>query len=227
MAQQKLQRLTIHPQSPSSQLPFEVQFNPNSLSISKPVTWIQQADTAGTDDRRHTNRELDAPPMTFGGGGARVLTLQLFCDVTESGPDADVRDFTNRLVALTRIEPGLGRPPSIEISWGGAPPKDSDLPFVGVVSNLQQTFVLFSSAGAPQRANVTLTCTEFNDAEKNLRHVDPDLTTYTVKRADTLSAIAARMYRDPSLWRLIADANDIDDPRTLVVGARLAIPEKP
>jgi nucleoid-associated protein YgaU len=45
-----------------------------------------------------------------------------------------------------------------------------------------------------------------------------------VKRGDTLSAISAKLYRDPTLWRTIALANDIDDPRGLNPGVRLAIP---
>jgi nucleoid-associated protein YgaU len=33
------------------------------------------------------------------------------------------------------------------------------------------------------------------------------------------------LYRDPTQWRVIAAANDIDDPRHLPIGARLAIPK--
>jgi nucleoid-associated protein YgaU len=33
-----------------------------------------------------------------------------------------------------------------------------------------------------------------------------------VKAGDRLPVIAAEVYGDPRLWRLIAEANDIDDP---------------
>lgn len=220
-----LVKLQFTPQQPTALPPFEVMFNPNSYSITKTVAWTQQSSGASTA-AVSTHRELDAPPLVFGGGAPRVLSLQLFFDVTE-GPVKDVRAITNQLVALTRIESGLTqpRPPVVQLSWG-AFPTGSDFPFVGVVTNLQQSFVLFSSAGEPLRANLTLAITEYIDAEQNLKHTDPDLTTYTVKRGDTLSSIAATMYGSPALWRLIADANRLDDPRSLSVGTRLAIPEK-
>jgi nucleoid-associated protein YgaU len=33
-----------------------------------------------------------------------------------------------------------------------------------------------------------------------------------IKASDHLPVIAAEVYGDPRLWRLIAEANDIDDP---------------
>jgi len=35
---------------------------------------------------------------------------------------------------------------------------------------------------------------------------------WTVKSKDRLPMIAAKVYGEPRLWRLIADANDIDNP---------------
>lgn len=48
--------------------------------------------------------------------------------------------------------------------------------------------------------------------------------TYTVKRGDTLSAIAARQLGNSNRWREIADMNGIRDPRTLKVGQVLRLP---
>lgn len=52
--------------------------------------------------------------------------------------------------------------------------------------------------------------------------------TYTVKAGDTLVSIAARVYGDESLWRLIHDANRavIRDPDHLEVGHSLVIPPR-
>jgi hypothetical protein len=241
------EKLNIQPLSPASfasKYPkgIDVLFNPSSYSITKPVTWTPQA--RGTEaaavagsapSAGGSQRELDAPALVYGGGGSRTLTLQLFFDVTEGGADGlttDVRAETNKIVALTRIQRGQGnernQPPVCLVSWGQAPSatEPSDFPFTGVVTNLQQSFVLFRSSGVPVRANLTVVFTEYVDPEQNQRQTDPDLTTYVVKRGDTLSAIAATMYRDASQWRLIAAANGIDDPRHLAIGKRLSIPEK-
>lgn len=227
-----LAKLNIKPLSPSnlaSQFPtgIDVQFNPNSYTIVKPVTWSQRASTSG--NATDTNRELNAPPLDFGGGGARTLTVQLFFDVTEGGPTADVRTQTNNIVKLTRIERNLEReqPPVCQVSWGSQTPTGSDFPFVGVVTNLSQSFTLFRASGEPLRANLTVTFTEFIDPEKDKKETDPDYTTYRVKLGDTLSSIAAQVYGDATQWRWIAYANRIDDPRRLPSGARLIIPPKP
>jgi LysM repeat protein len=223
----ELAKLNITPLDPSgepSKDSVPVLFNPNSYSIVKPVTWRQPDPEPGRAPR--TYRDLNAPPVVFGGGGARTLTLQLFFDVTEGGADGittDVRKETNKIVALTRIARGRAEPPVCRVSWGQAPP-GSDFPFDGVVTSLTQNFVLFRASGEPVRANLTVVFTEFIKPVQDKQETDPDLTTYLVKRGDTLSAISAKLYRDPTLWRTIAAANEIDDPRGLKPGVRLAIP---
>jgi nucleoid-associated protein YgaU len=46
-----------------------------------------------------------------------------------------------------------------------------------------------------------------------------------VRRGDTLSSIAARHYNDPGLWRHIARANGISNPRVLTPGQVLRVPK--
>ena len=50
---------------------------------------------------------------------------------------------------------------------------------------------------------------------------------YIVKQGENLSAIAARLYENPGLWRPIAIANGIADPRAIVVGQSLSVPSLP
>jgi hypothetical protein len=198
---------------------IEVLFNPTSYSISKPVTYTSQP-----------RRNMNAPLLSFGGGGSRTLTLKLFFDVTEhptvkGRTISDVRSLTNKLVELTRIERNKERPPVCDVSWGGSKPANSDFPFCGVVTHLEQEFTLFSSDGKPLRANVTISFMEFLSWEEDWRKTDPDSSTRVVRRDDTLSSIAAEMYDDAHLWRVIAEANGIDDPRRLEPGQVLRIPE--
>ena len=199
---------------------LKVLFNPTEYSISKSVSWHKSGE--GENDRR-----FNAPGSTFGGGGQRQLSLKLFYDVTEPIDGRkidDVRHETNRLAELTRIERGLGRPPVVQISWGHAP-IGSDFPFNGTVSSLTQTFVLFTSEGKPLRANVDVTFLEFLKPESDQRETDPEMTTHIIKRGDSLASIAADLYGDPSQWRVIAEANSLDDPRAIIIGSSLSIPE--
>lgn len=210
-------KLTIKPEG---QDPIEVQFNPTSYAITKPVTYTPSP-----------RRTLDAPLLTFGGGGGRTLTLNLFFDVTEpqtpGGSRAkDVRDLTSKFVALTRIKRDNNkRPPVCEISWGKDSTANPDFPFSGVVTNLVQEFTLFEKDGTPVRAKLAVSFLEFKGWEEGQRESDPEFTTHVVKRGDTLSSIAATMYADPALWRVIADTNRLDDPRHLEIGRTLNIPK--
>jgi nucleoid-associated protein YgaU len=223
-----LAKLTIKKVNPADPNPegIKVLFNPNSYSITKSVTWSAPRSSGG--DTQQTSVTTNAPVLSFGGGGSRVLSLELFFDVTEMAgatpPVNDVRTLTNQIVALTMIDPDVQRPPTCEVAWG-TQPKGSDFPFVGVVSSLTQRFTLFRATGEPIRANLTVVFTEFLDPEVSQRGTDPEMTTRVVKRGDTLSGIAADIYRDPTRWRVIAEANALDDPRSLEIGATLRIPK--
>jgi nucleoid-associated protein YgaU len=209
-----------------------VMFNPESYSISKSVTWSPPPSSSGGSGT--TDRKVNAPTLTFGGGGSRQLTLELFFDVTQSdkplGTNPDVRQETNRIVELTRMVRGDRKdaePPRVcEVSWGKAP-TNSDFPFKGVITSLSQKFTLFAPDGRPLRANLNVTFLEFLPPEEDQRKTDPELTSHIVRRGDTLSRIAAQVYSDPTSWRLIAAANRLDDPRQLdpFIGQRLIIPK--
>jgi len=216
----ELAKLGITPMDDVPIDPFTVLFNPNSYSISKNVTWSGSA-----------SAQLNSPTLTFGGGDSRSLTMELFYDVTEPlGGELidDVRKETNNMVALTRIQRDLQRPPVVQITWGDDSSDRFDFPFIGVVTQLTQRFTLFRANGKPVRATLNVTFKEFQDVEKDQRQTDPEFTTRMVKRGDTLSNIAAEAYRDPTLWRVIAEANQLDDPRhlDLAVGLRLVIPKR-
>jgi len=224
-------KLKIKPLPPSKLPEITVQFNPTAYSITKPVTWSSQVSastsTATKGEQSTVQRNLNAPVLQFGGGGSRTLVLELFFDVTEpveGKPVDDVRQLTNKIVKLTRIERDTNQPPICTVSWGN-PLDPPEFPFIGVVTNLVQNFTLFKSDGKPLRARLTVTFTEWIDREKDLKQTDPEQTTRLVKRGDTLSSLAAEVYGDPNLWRIIAQANNLDDPRHLKVSNPLIIPK--
>ena len=67
--------------------------------------------------------------------------------------------------------------------------------------------------------------------EKNLPPQNPTSGTPNpgqIRRVESgqyLDTIADDIYGDPGRWRLIAEANDIDDPLDLPPGRRVVIPE--
>lgn len=97
-----------------------------------------------------------------------------------------------------------------------------------VVESVRQKFTLFSPDGIPLRATLTVGLREYKTLDEQLAHLNltsPDRThSHVTQNGDTLSRIAAQYYRRAGDWRAIADANGIEDPRRLMVGAFLTIP---
>jgi nucleoid-associated protein YgaU len=206
-----------------------VAFNPNKYTINKGISWTVPGGKASEGSAEQTNSTQNAQPLTFSGGQSRSISLDLLFDSTEATTDRDrdVRNQIKRIVGLGRIIRDLKppRPPVCEISWGPAPQKGSDFPFTGVLAKLNETFTLFADNGTPLRVNLTLEFTEWLDPKADALQNDPEFTTRLCKRGDSLSSIAAETYSDPTQWRVIAEANALDDPRNIPIGMRLNIPK--
>ena len=90
---------------------------------------------------------------------------------------------------------------------------------------------VYPSSGVPLRAKLNVSFREAWTIEQQLqvtpRHSSDRTTLHRVVRGETLCHIAARQFNDPSQWRLIADANDLDNPRILAPGQVLVIPPSP
>jgi nucleoid-associated protein YgaU len=101
--------------------------------------------------------------------------------------------------------------------------------FRAVLAALDVRLVYFSATGVPLRARVQVTLRQYerDDAFGPQNPTSGTLHPHAVHRVspgETLDRIAARHYADPTAWRLIAEANDIDDPLALRPGRLLAIP---
>ena len=62
--------------------------------------------------------------------------------------------------------------------------------------------------------------------QAGLRLIPGAPTIHTVVQGDTLSGLAGAFLGDPAQWRLIAQANKIDDPLDLPPGKQLVIPSR-
>jgi hypothetical protein len=162
---------------------------------------------------------LESSIIQFVRGSTQTLSMELFFDTTASGQD--VRDHTDEVVNLTRVNPETHAPPRLLFLWGS-------LAFPCILESVSQRFLQFDSAGRPVRAQLTVTLKGFEVlrsilARMGLQSADR-AKQVTVKAGDTLQGIAAREYGDPLQWRPIAEANSIDNPLTVQPGTRLAVP---
>jgi LysM repeat protein len=196
---------------------FEVLFNPTEYSIEDSSKW---------EDQKGNRRR---PELQYTGGERKKLSMELFFDTYEK--KEDVRQYTSkfaRLLIVSINDQNTGkRPPKVRLKWGPDNP-DSGFPFTCVLESLKQQFVLFTPEGMPVRAKLSVVFKEFVLPIDEMQQEPPansfPMQTYTVKAGDTLSGIAAALLKDPFEWRVLAEANDIDNPRLLKPAQVLVVP---
>jgi hypothetical protein len=199
-------------------------FNPKEYSLARQNTWnVKPVPGAGL------------PSAQFGGSQPHKLNIDLLFDDTDSH-QGDVRTITGKLLDMMEVNPRFGtgeknnsRPPMIEFGWG------SVLTFKAVCDSLNIQYTLFKPDGTPIRALAKLGLTQVKEATAKpsgggTKRQNPTTTgiaglrSYTVRDGDSLQSIAYASYGDATKWRVIADANGIDDPIVLRRGSQLAIP---
>ncbi|MDT4936850.1 MAG: hypothetical protein QOG80_521 [Pseudonocardiales bacterium] len=208
---------------------IDVQYNPEKLAFEK-APRIAEIPIPG----------IDAPLQQFVRGQSESLTVELFFDSTEHGTGTSahsVTEHTDQFYAMVKIDPETHAPPVCSFTWGAAFPGDS-LPtmyqnqrrteFQGLVTKVKQDFTLFSPNGTPLRATLTVTMDEYRPLHDQLKHLNLQSADHTrshvVEDGDTLPLVSWRYLQKPASWRYVADANDIDDPRRITVGAAFVIP---
>lgn len=148
----------------------------------------------------------------------------------------DVRNHVNKIFNLANPQSDLNnRPPICRLLWGGENKAltgvkgySGTVMFQGLLQNVTKTFTRFSAQGVPTRATLTCQFLEYEDAETNIKKLNPiDDPTRIIKQGETLSSIAREEYGDATLWRVIADANRLTNPRQLMVGSLLTVPPLP
>lgn len=191
-------------------LSLEVCFNPKEYTFTKVAPWSE-----------HNIQGFDAPKYEWTSGQAMMLNVELFFDAYEA-EERDVRQWTDKLEVMQLVNPDLHRPPILLFVWG------EKLQFKCVLRNLALRFTMFLDDGTPVRAVANCQFMEYSTPEEQLqakpRHSPDHTKRRVVKEGDTLSWIAGKEYGNPSEWRIIAEANGIDDPLHLTVGRELLIP---
>jgi hypothetical protein len=164
---------------------------------------------------------LSNPVASFVSGDADVLTMELFFDTYTDLRSSDVRDETSKIANLLEIDPEIHAPPPIRFVWG-------PLRFKAVLERLTQRFTMFREDGVPVRATLNVTFKEYKTIDDQLNPKPLESADWSKRRIlaenDRLCLIAAVEYDDAAEWRVIADANDLDNPRLLQPGVEIVLP---
>lgn len=191
-----------------------VMFNPTEYSLDKQLN-IDQKERPGQT----------APTQQFVSGNAESLSTEFFFDTHASGKDVR-KAYTDHIDSLlvtdeyqTSAEPP--EPPKCRFVWGS-------LIFNGRLKSAKKTFTMFDRGGVPVRAKVQVVFEGSRILEEESSAAQGQsgggARTHRVTEGDTLWDIAGAEYGDPQQWRGIADANGVENPRTLQVGDVLEIP---
>src|SRR4051794_22422190 len=109
-------------------------FNPEEYTLAKDNNFAAQ-----------TIPGLSGPILQYVNGNQRSLEMELFFDTTAKR--SDVREFTNRITNLLKIDPELHAPPVLLVTW-------ATLSLRCVLARVSQKFVQFLEDGRPVRARL-------------------------------------------------------------------------
>ncbi len=201
---------------------IEVMFNPEEYTVNKDINYAQSSIPG-----------LSGPILQFVNGNMKTLEMELFLDTYEAHTEGstplneageDVRKYTQKITDLMVINSDTHAPPVIIFAWG-------KFSFTCVLARVSQRFIMFNKDGAPVRARLNVTFNEYIDFELEAKERNRQTADFTkvhvVTQGETLSSIANALYKSPRLWRPIAIANTIDDPRRITVGQQLRVPSLP
>ena len=192
---------------------IEFPFNPKEWSITHTAEW--KTDT--------TKKEV-APPE-FKGPKPASASVEIFLDESDK-QGGDISTTVKRLKALVAPEEAsvsANKPsaPHVLFEWGKA------IRFKGYVDSVAVKYTMFRGEGTPIRGTVTVAMKEFPQTKSKQNPTSGGVAgrrTHRVVAGDTLASVAYAEYGDPTAWRRLADANDIDDPLRVRDGAVLAVP---
>jgi LysM repeat protein len=121
-------------------------------------------------------------------------------------------------------------PPFITFGWGKV------IGFKAVCTSLTIAYKLFMPTGEPIRADVKMTLKQAETAstkssnggkkgQNPTTRANAGFGVHTVRDGDTLPSISYQTYGDATRWRLIAEANGVDNPMHLRRGTPLSLPK--
>lgn len=168
----------------------------------------------------------------FVGIGIPRLELKLILDTTWADslqtPSQSVKDRVQSFLETAyRIDGSIHSPRHLTVFWGGLT-FWGESSFKCVLSELIVTYQSFQRDGSPLRAELTVTLVGDEDPVQAARRTNaqsPDITHHhVVRHGDTLPLLCRDIYGDSRYYLYVAEANGLDNFRTLQPGQTLYFP---
>ncbi len=189
---------------------IDFMFNPKEISISKSVEW-----------KAKPSKKPTMPE--YGGTKPQTITVEMFLDASEGGDvTTKVDQLFDAMEPHEKTKKDKPSPPFCSFGWGVKTYISN-----AVLKTVAVKYTRFKPDGTPIRASATVTLEELRPgtAKTNPTSGSPDAEVERILRpGDTLASIAYEELGTPTLWRVIAEVNGVDDPFRLVPGTSLIIP---
>ncbi|UTW62265.1 LysM peptidoglycan-binding domain-containing protein [bacterium SCSIO 12741] len=212
----KLEKMTIYAYSKpdfSSQVgsKFSVMINPNKYTHNHSISY-----------NKETAQGAPGSSIKFDRIQPETVGFEFTLDATGVISSSPINDQIKTFKSLVYDYNGKVHESNyIVLSWG-------TLYFKCRLTKLDLTYTLFKPDGTPLRATVNVSFEEYTDARTLALEANknsPDLThERTVKSGDTLPLMCYRIYGSPAYYMDVAQANQLDDFRSLKPGQVLYFP---
>ncbi|MEM7510102.1 MAG: LysM peptidoglycan-binding domain-containing protein [Bacteroidota bacterium] len=205
---------------------FTVQVNPESYSSKFKIEYGFHQPPGSSSQQLKFNKikpeqmefeflfdKTGALPNTFSKNDLATIEKE-----REQGIKPDLQKFKDTLISY---DGDIHQPYYLRLSWGS-------LLFKGVLLDMEIKFKLFLPSGTPLRAVATCKFECSVETERRVREENdrsPDITRMrTVKAGDTLPLLVAKLYKDPSYYIKVAQANKLVNFRNLKPGQQIVFP---
>lgn len=191
-------------------------FNPKEYTLSKTASW----------ERTDSQVAHEAGPVQWRGPGPRTISdLEIFLDESASATADVTKDVDLLLSCCTPTDKSIaeGKPsgPFVLFGWGNR------MSFTAVVTSVRVRFTMFRPNGDPYRAVATLSLEEVDVKTPRQNPTSGTVAaqrTHQLVEGEDLALVAHQEYRNPALWRALAEANGIDDPLRVPDGRAILVP---
>ncbi|HEX2300555.1 MAG TPA: LysM peptidoglycan-binding domain-containing protein, partial [Pseudonocardiaceae bacterium] len=161
----------------------------------------------------------------FLGAEPAKMSVEMFLDATREMNDSVVKAveklFSCCVPAAGTTEKQLPSPPWVRFHWGPI------TGFPGHLKSVSVKYTLFTPSGLPVRAVCTVQIEELGGETGKQNPTSGALAARSVRTVvdgDSLASVAYQEYGDPTRWRVLAEANGIDDPMRIPAGRPLLVP---
>lgn len=177
------------------------------IKWATPVETVAPGRTLSGKILSQTQRPQLDPLRLFGGGGTPTTAIT---KTNANGTPSDAKYYVL---------------PKLLFSWGLHGPRGSNKPVT--LEKVTVDYERFDPLGLPVWAKISMTLIEVYEDKPPGNPTSggvPGRARHTVTQGENIVQVANRAYDSPQAWRMVAEANGIDDPLRVRPGRTLSLP---